>query len=236
MLRTAGRPPGASEAGVSRAGQVVDSVGKKNRTRVTREFLSNGGPSDPSASCPGNLATPRHSAQARVTWGIWLTPWALGPKRESPGRASRPRRPSDQGPSCPGELVNPAGTGARPQVGRDIWSSPQALRHGPESPRRAGQYHGPSDTSASRAGVLVRTAGHRTRARVALDSWSPPRAIGPERVWPGTDGRHRGPMDKGPRRPGVRVDPRAIRAGRESSGERVELAGSRTRARVSQES
>ena len=67
MLRTAGRPPGASEAGVSRAGQVVDSVGKKNRTRVTREFLSNGGPSDPSASCPGNLATPRHSAQAQVT-------------------------------------------------------------------------------------------------------------------------------------------------------------------------
>ena len=154
MLRTAGRPPGASEAGVSRAGQVVDSVGKKNRTRVTREFLSNGGPSDPSASCPGNLATPRHSAQARVTWGNWSTPWAHGPTRESPGRACRPRGPSDRGPSRPGELVNRAGTGARPQVGRDIWSSLQALRHGPESPRRAGRQCGPS-----------------TGARVAWECW-----------------------------------------------------------------
>jgi len=154
MLRTAGRPPGASEAGVSRAGQVVDSVGKKNRTRVTREFLSNGGPSDPSASCPGNLATPRHSAQARVTWGNWSTPWAHGPTHESPGRTCRPRGPSDRGPSRPGELVNPAGTGTRPQVGRDIWSSPQALRHGPESPRRAGRQCGPS-----------------TGARVAWECW-----------------------------------------------------------------
>ena len=166
MLRTAGRPPGASEAGVSRAGQVVDSVGKKNRTRVTREFLSNGGPSDPSASCPGNLATPRHSAQARVTWGNWTTPWAHGPTHESPGSTCRPRGPSDPGPSRPGELVDHAGPRTIAREARDIWSTPRDLGPQRESPSRAGRHRGPSDTGLSRPGELVETTGYHSRARV----------------------------------------------------------------------
>ena len=40
MLRTAGRPPGASEAGVSNAGQVVNPVGQKTQTKVALECLS----------------------------------------------------------------------------------------------------------------------------------------------------------------------------------------------------
>ena len=222
MLRTAGRPPGASEAGVSHAGQVVDSVGKKNRTRVTREFLSNGGPSDPSASCPGNLATPRPSAQARVTWGT-----------------GRPRGPTDPRTSRPGEPVDLAGhrTGAR--VARESWSTPQALEHGPrsagtsgrarrpsgmgpslpgelvdnvghrperESPGNAGEPCGTSEPSSSRPGELVDHAGPRTIAREARDIWSTPRDLGPQRESPSRAGRHRGPSDTGLSRPGELVE------------------------------
>ena len=222
MLRTAGRPPGASEAGVSRAGQVVDPVGQKNRTRVTREFLSNGGPSDPSASCPGNLVPREHSAQCRVTWGNWSTPWARGPAHESPGRACRPRGPSEMA-----------------RVSRKIWSTPQALDHGPrsagtsgrarrpsgmgpslpgelvdnaghrperESPGSAGERCGTSEPSASRLGELVDHAGPGTIARDARDIWSTPRDLGPQRESPSRAGRHRGPSDTGLSCPGELVE------------------------------
>ena len=126
--RGAGQPCGPSERSTSRQGVLVDTAGPRTRARVAQEIWR----------------SREHSAQARVAWGNWSTPWSLGPVRESPGRACRPRGPSDRGPSRLGELVNPAGTATRPQVSRDIWSSLQALRHGPESPGRAGGQCGPS--------------------------------------------------------------------------------------------
>ena len=168
---------------------------------------------------PGNGVDSAHSDTGPIHPGQLINPAGARTKARVAVIAGRPRGPSETSASPPGQLVDPAGLQTRARVSQESWSIPRALRHERESRRSAGPYRGTSDT-----------------ARVALDSWSTPRAIGPERVWPGTEGRHRGPMDKGPRRPGVRVDPRAIRAGRESSGQLVELAGSRTRARVSQES
>ena len=196
--------------------------GKRTEPESPGSSCQNGGPSDPSASCPGNLATPRHSAQARVTWGT-----------------GRPRGPTDPRTSGPGEPVNFAGlrTGAR--VARESWSTPQALEHGPrsagtsgracrpsgmgpslpgelvdnvghrperESPGNAGEPCGTSEPSSSRPGELVDHAGPRTIAREARDIWSTPRDLGPQRESPSRAGRHRGPSDTGLSRPGELVE------------------------------
>ena len=174
--------------------------------------------------------------QARVARDCWLTPWELVPKHESPGIAGRPRRPSDNGPSQPGELVNTA----------DPWN-------GLKCPGTAGQPRGPSGPGPRCPGELVDPVGPWKRAGVAWDRWSTPLALGKGPESSGTDGQHDGPSNPGPSRLGQLVDPagppawariareswltpRALRTELIHLGELVDPAGPRSQARVSWDS
>ena len=171
--RTAGRPGGQSDPGLSRPGQLVDPVGLRTWTPVTRDSWSTpralgwkcvwprtaGQKSrtyDQGASHPGKLFdTAGPKAQSRVTRDTWLTPRALRHGPESPQRAGQP------------------------------W----ALGPRPKSPGNAGIPRGPSAPSAKCPGQLVDPVGPRTRARVAQGSLATPRALGYECESPGTSDR-----------------------------------------------
>jgi len=82
------------------------------------------GPSDPSASVPGQLVDPTGPwARARFPWDSQSTSQALGPGTETPGTACRPRRHSEPGRSRPGHLVAPACPRAWARVARDSGST-----------------------------------------------------------------------------------------------------------------
>ena len=158
-------------------------------------------------------------------------------------RFGRLRRPSDPGPSRAGELFDPAGTGARPQVARDIWLSPQDLRHGPESPGQlvdnaghrperespgsAGGHRGPSDTSASRPGELVDIGGPRTLARDKRERFSTPRVIRTGRKSSGTAGRPRRAHDPSESRPECCSSTQDLGPGTETPGVASQHCGPR---------
>ena len=130
--------------------------------------------------------------------------WPLGPGRQRPRTAGRPREASGTGPSCRGLLADTTVPPNRAQVAWEIWSKPQALGHGSKSPGTAGQPRGPSDPGPSardsqstpRAlgpkcecpGIPGQPRGLRSRAGVSRDSWSPcaPSDLNPRRA-----GRHR---------------------------------------------
>ena len=102
-------------------------------SRVAWDAGRNLGPSEQGPSGPGhlvNLACPRTNCEspgsacrphgpldlALVARDSWSTPRALGPKREWPGTAGPPRRPTDNGPNHPGQLVNTTVPRAGPRV------------------------------------------------------------------------------------------------------------------------
>ena len=111
---TADRPSGPSDPSTSVAGELVDPTGPWPWARVSQESWWTRGPSDP------GLIHQRHQidltgtrTQGRVALDCWCTPRAIGPKRGAPGTADQPRGPSDTGPGCPGQLVDPADPRAR---------------------------------------------------------------------------------------------------------------------------
>ena len=125
---TTSRPQGPSDPNPSRPGELVDPgwLGP-SASRPKQEF-------DPTA--------PR--ARSRVTQESWSTPRAVGHGPKSPGTVGPPRepseedpshlvelvnrtRPSDPGPSCLGQLVDPRGPRTQQRDTRDSWSTPWAL-------------------------------------------------------------------------------------------------------------
>ena len=163
-------------------------------------------------------------------------PRALGHGLESPGKAGRPRRPSDQVPSLPGQLVDTSGPREKAQVSRDSWSTPRGLGYSPELPGRAGRPNGPSGKGPSLAGCLVDTAVRPTRARVARDSCSTTWALGPRPESPGTAGQN--PRALGPRPESCKTAGRprgSLGTVPSLPGQLVDPASPRTRARVSRE-
>ena len=148
----------------------------------------------------------RPRVQSQVARDSWSTPRALRPVPESPGTPVRHLSPSDQGPRCPGQLVDPAGHQAWARVAWDTWST--------ACPRTHSQVARDSWTTPwglgpcpSHPGQLVDPVGLRTLAGVAWDRWSTPCALGPEPESPGRVGRHLGPAGTCPSRPGLLVDP-----------------------------
>ena len=156
-------------------GQLVDSAGPREWPRGPRDSWATPqalgaepespgaarrprGPSDPSASLPGQLLD-------------------RGP---SDANASHPGELVDTaGPRPPGQPVDPAGARSLADVARDIWSPPRALGHGPGSPGTAGQpqdlgpapewagrysgHCGPLGTGPSRLGSVIDPAIPRAR-------------------------------------------------------------------------
>ena len=147
------------------------------------------------------------SDQGPSRLGTLDAPGALGPRRESPGTACKPRRTSDTSPSHPGYLVEPADLGHGPSRHGRLVNSTGTQRRS-ESPGRAGQPLRPMDPGPCPPGQLVEPSGYPTRVRFAWEGWSNLRAVGPESESPGTDGLHRGPLDLGPSHQGQLVDPR----------------------------
>ena len=151
-----------------------------------------------------------------------MSPWAIGPGPESPGRARRFRGTSDESASSWGVLaytldprtrarvlgagVDPVRPPPRGQEAQDSWSTTRECRPWPYSPGKAGGPRGPSHPSASRPGQLLKPTGIKTLARMARDSSSKPRRLGPGPESPGKSDRHRGPLFTVPSLPGQLVD------------------------------
>ena len=118
------------------------------------------GPSDPSASGPGQLFNTQ--ARSQVARDSWSTPKDFGPGTDSHGMAGRPRGTSDW-------ARDPRTAGRRRGHSDPCTRRPEqlfelrALGHSPESPRTAGRRRGPSGTGPSHPGKLVDTTGTRTR-------------------------------------------------------------------------
>ena len=193
----------------SRPGELVNTTGTKTRARIKPESWSTPrahvhgpkspgragrhcGPSDTSASYPGQLVDPTcpgtwtlaHVAQERL-----LTLQEVRPDPESPRRGGRPHEPLDQIMSRAGQLVDTSRTRTLVRVVRESWSTPRDLGHGPESPGTADRHRGPLETGPSRPGQLLDTKGPRTRALVTQDIYQP-----------------RGHSDLDPSRPGQLVE------------------------------
>ena len=116
-----GRPRGTSGMGANLPGQLVDR-GRQARTRVARKIGPHRGPKGMGRCRPGQLVNPEClGTRAPFTRDSWLTPRALGHKRECPGTAGRP-----------------LGTRRRAGVARDSLSTPQALGPKCEWPGSAG--------------------------------------------------------------------------------------------------
>ena len=168
---------------------------------------------------PGTAGLPRGTSRTswrRVSRESWSTPQALEHGRVMPVNDVRHREPSDQGPSCPGKLVDTTGPHSRFK-----------------SPGTAGRHCRPLDTGPSRPGQLVDTEGTRPRARVAWDSWSTLQALGHMPDFPGTPGRplrHLVPWRKSPGTASQHCGPSEQSAIR--PGQLFDTASPRTRARV----
>ena len=141
----------------------------------------------------------------------------------------------DSGPSRQGQLVDWVGPQKKAQIMQDSWSTPRDLRPGPESHGTADRTCGHSDPGPRRPGQLVNHPVPRTQARVAQKSWSSPRAIGAGPEWSGTAGRLRGPLGTSPSRPGDLVDTVGTRTLAQFNRHRINLAGTRTLARVTRD-
>ena len=200
---------------------------------------------------PGQLVNPEClGTRAPFTRDSWLSPRALGHKREcpgtagrplgfgggpeSPGTACRPRRPSDPSASGPGQQVDPTGPRALAGVAQDRRSTSRALRNKPETSGTAGRWWGPTDPSAKRPGKLFDTAGPRAQSGVTRDSWWSPRALGNGPESPKRARRPRVPSDPSAIHPGEmsKPKPRPLDAGPSAPGQLVDTACSRTRARI----
>ena len=129
MLRTAGRPPGASEVGVSPRDRWSIPRGNTPEPESPEAACPHRWPSDPSNNHPGQL----------VDIAGYLT------GRGSPGRSGRPCGPMELSASHPGLLVNTVDPRTRARVARESWFTLWAIGPGPESPGRACSPHGLSE-------------------------------------------------------------------------------------------
>ena len=185
-----------------------------------------------------------HRTRGRVTWESWSTPQALGPERESPGRAGRHRGMSESGASLPGQLVDTADLDPclsrpgqlvdheGPQNGalitRESWSSMQNLRHGPELLGKPCRRRGPSYLGPTRPGQLVDPGGNSDHARVASEGSSTPRALRTVPSPPGQMVDTAGPRTRARIDHGTWSTPRAPGHGPDCPGELVYPAVPRT--------
>ena len=145
---TASQHLGPSDLGQSHPGHLVDPAGPRARAQVTLGSWLNRRTSGSHPSHPGQLVDsvgPRIWARiSREGWSNtqvaqdsrW-TPWALGPKHDSPGNA---------GPRCghlylvprhAGQLVDITCPQTMARVTRDSWSKLQTKGPGQELPGRA---------------------------------------------------------------------------------------------------
>ena len=162
-----------------RPGQLIDTTGRGTGARLSRESWSNPrelrhwpestrrasrtrGPSDTCTSHPGQLVNPGRPsvrARARVARDSWLTTQAVRLVPKTPGRAGRPRGPSDPIASHPVHLVEPMGLRTQARLSRESLLTLWALEPHRESPGRAGQHHGPLDPGCGHPGQLVDPVG-----------------------------------------------------------------------------
>ena len=124
-----------------------------------------------------------------------MTPWQIGPGKESIGAAGGLGQTSNLGPCQPGFLVDPTSARTRDLVGRDSWLTPHFLGPGTNSAIIAHQPHSSLDLGPSQPGQLVDPTSARTQVRVSSDSWSNPRTLGPGTESAGTAGRPHSSLD-----------------------------------------
>ena len=89
---TSGRAHRTSGVGPSLPGELVNNAGHRPERKLPGSAAGYRGPLEKSASRSGELFDlAGYWNMARENWDSWLTPWTIGPWRESLGTDGRPR-------------------------------------------------------------------------------------------------------------------------------------------------